>query len=91
MGEKLLLAEVKSTEIIEDANKKADKIIADARIEANKQVETILNDANLSAEGIKKAVEDYNAKEKEIMALLNTTQETFAKALERIESHIYKG
>lgn len=91
MGEKLLLAEVKASEIVDDAKEKGEKIIADARIEANKQVEHILSDASLSADGIKKAAADYMAKEREIMALLNTTEETFKKALERISSHIYKG
>ncbi len=91
MGEKLLLAEVKASEVIEEANKKAEKIIADARINANEQVESILADAKLSSEGIKKAAEEYSAKEREIMALLNTTEETFRMALERISSHIYKG
>ncbi len=91
MGEKILLAEVKASEIVDDANEKGEKIIADARIEANKQVEQILKDASLSADGIKKATAEYMAKEREIMALLNTTEETFAKALERISSHIYKG
>lgn len=91
MGEKLLLAEVKASEIIDEANEKAEKILADARINANKEVEEILEDANLSAAGIKKAVAEYSAKEREIMALLHTTEETFNLALERISSHIYKG
>ncbi len=91
MGEKLLLAEVKASEIVDEAKEKGEKIIADARIEANKQVEAILKDASLSADGIKKAAAEYMAKEREIMALLNTTEETFTKALDRISSHIYKG
>jgi vacuolar-type H+-ATPase subunit H len=91
MGEKLLLAEVKASEVIDEANEKAEKIVADARINANKEVEEILEDAKLSAEGIKKAVAEYSAKEREIMALLHTTEETFNIALERISNHIYKG
>ena len=91
MGEKLLLAEVKATEIIDEANTKAEKIVADARLDANKQVEEILKDAKLSSEGIKKAVSEYSAMEREIMALLHTTEETFNIALERISGHIYKG
>lgn len=91
MGEKLLLAEVKASEVIDEANEKAEKIVADARINANKEVEEILEDAKLSAEGIKKAVAEYSAKEREIMALLHTTEETFNIALKRISGHIYKG
>jgi cell division septum initiation protein DivIVA len=91
MGEKLLLAEVKASEIIDEANSKAEKIVADARINANKEVEEILEDAKLSSAGIKKAVAEYSAKEREIMALLHTTEETFNLALERISGHIYKG
>ena len=91
MGEKLLLAEVKASEIIDEANLKAEKIIEEARINANKQVEEILEDANLSSAGIKKAIAEYSAKEREIMALLHTTEETFNLALERISAHIYKG
>ena len=91
MGEKLLLAEVRASEIIDDANAKAEKIISDARLNANKEVEEILEDAKLSSEGIKKAVSEYSAMEKEIMALLHTTEETFSIALERISGHIYKG
>jgi cell division septum initiation protein DivIVA len=91
MGEKLLLAEVKASEIIDEANAKAEKIIADARLDANKEVEEILEDAKLSSEGIKKAVSEYSAMEKEILALLHTTEETFSIALERISGHIYKG
>lgn len=91
MGEKLLLAEVKASEIIDAANKKAEEIVAQARLDANSQVEAILEDATLSAEGVKKASADFLAKEKEIMALLSVTEETFEKALERISSQIYKG
>ena len=91
MGEKLLLAEVKASEIIDDANNKAEKIMIDARVSANEKVEEILKDANLKADGIRKAVAEYSEKEKEIMALLNTTEETFRKALEGISNHIYKG
>lgn len=91
MGEKLLLAEVKASEVIEEAEKKAEKIVADARIDANDQIEKILEDAKASCDGIKKAVSEYSAKEREILALLNTTEETFKLALERISSHIYKG
>ncbi|MBE6648736.1 MAG: hypothetical protein E7614_04355 [Ruminococcaceae bacterium] len=91
MGEKLLLAEVKASEIIDDANKKAEKIMIDARVSANEKVEEILKDANLKADGIRKAVADYSEKGQEIMALLNTTEETFRKALEGISAHIYKG
>lgn len=91
MGEKLLLAEVKASEIVDEANEKAEKILADARINANKEVEEILEDAKLSSAGIKKAVAEYSAKEREIMALLHTTEETFNIALERISGHIYKG
>ncbi len=91
MGEKLLLAEVKASEIIEDANSKAEKIMIDARVSANEKVEEILKDANFKADGIRKAVAEYSEKEKEIMALLNTTEETFRKALEGISVHIYKG
>ncbi len=91
MGEKLLLAEVKASEIVDDANKKAELIIAEARIKANDQIVSILNDAEKSAEGIKKAIADYSAMGKEISALLSTTEETFKKALERISSNIYKG
>ncbi len=91
MGEKLLLAEVKASEVIDEANKKADLIIAEARIKANDQVAAILEDAEKSSEGIKKAIADYSAMGKEITALLNTTEETFKKALERISSNIYQG
>jgi vacuolar-type H+-ATPase subunit H len=91
MGEKLLLAEVKASEIVDDANKKADLIIAEARIKANDQVTAILEDSKKSSEGIKKAIAEYSAMGKEISALLSTTEETFKKALERISSNIYNG
>lgn len=91
MGEKLLLAEVKASEVIEEANKKAEAIIAEARIAANEQVKKILEDSEKNAEGIKKAIAEYSAKEKEILALLNTTEETFKKALEKISANLYEG
>lgn len=91
MGEKLLLAEVKASEVVEEANKKAELIIAEARIKANDQVAKILEDSEKTAEGIKKAIADYSSMGKEIMALLNTTEETFKAALDKISSNIYKG
>ena len=88
MGEKLLIADKRAQEIINEARVEADKILENAIEGANVEVKKLIAEAKSKAETVKNIVDEYEKKQVFISAGLEQARKHISEAIGEVEALI---
>lgn len=88
MGERLLVADMRADEIVQEAQRKANKILAKAADTADEEIQKLIDRANTRMRNIYKAIEEYEKKQVSISSGLEQARKYITDAIGEVEALI---